>query len=212
MSPTYDPAILGTVTPDTKTLVLESRIAAYEQRDIALAIASADFPAGTYKLSLQFGGRTVALSALAEYEGTLAGTLDLATTETASIFRTLPVARVSVRAYLWDESGKVLWASGLVDLYRNDQAAEAVTPAPSASGVASGRVAVTEDERTVSVDLSAYGLGASPAIVASVIVPDGGINLFVVAIVFDSGTQTATITLNTDAPATGYEVAWMVPR
>jgi hypothetical protein len=202
-------AVTGTVGITDKTLTLTQRVALYEQRTITLDGTGGNFPAGTYKLQLTFGPRTVALAALSVSSGDLTGTLNLSTSQLEAVFDVLPVNRLRCMAVVWDAGGKVLWGRSLVDVYRNEYTDESPTPVTVRNQVLQGVVDITAGATSKTIDLSAYSVSATASVAGTVLIPSGGDNIFVVNVAF----TTASVVFGFNGPvSSGYKLAWMVAQ
>ena len=202
--------ITGTVDLEKQSLTLTNRVALYEVRTIELSASGGNFPAGTYKAEIVYGGRTIALSALSVSAGKLTGTLNLNTTQLAALFQVLPVHRVRPVMVVWDDGGKVLWARSSVDVWRNEWSDGDSDPVTVHDSIVRGSADIASGERDVVVVFGAGTVLASASIAASVIVPAGAPNLFVVATQFS--TSGATFTLNATPDRAGYKLTWMVAQ
>jgi hypothetical protein len=203
-------AITGAVGITDKTLTLTQRVALYEQRAINLDGTGGDIPAGTYKLQITFGARTVALAALSVSSGNLAGTLNLSTSQLEGVFAVLPVNRIRCMAVLWDSAGKVLWGRSPLDIYRNEYTDEAPTPVTVRCQVIQGSVSLQAGATSATVNLSSYNVLLTASVAGSILKPANGDNMFVTSVQFD-GAQ-IVFGFNGPIPATGYKLTWMVAQ
>ena len=202
--------ITGAVDLAKQRLTLDRRVALYEVREIELDAVGGDFPSGTYKAEIVYGGRTIALTALAVSDGKLTGTLNLSTTAAQALFLVLPVHRVRPVMVVWDDGGKVLWARSSIDLWRNEWSDGMAEPITVHDRLIRGSVDVESGQRVVEVDLTGQQVLPSASIAASVIVPEDALNLFVVATRFD--TDGASFTLSSTPEQSGYKLTWMVAQ
>jgi hypothetical protein len=208
---TISTTITGTMDLDDKSIALASRLGLYEVRTITLTDSDGNtFPAGTYRLAIAFGGRTVALAALTASTSTLSGSLSLSTTQLEALFAVLPNNRIPMTMVVWDATGKVMYGRERVDIWRNEYDAEDPTPVAVQNSVIQGTAAITAGARTVTVDVTGHGVLANASLAASVLVPAGQDNIYVVA--STRSATTLTFTLSSTTPATGYTLTWMVAQ
>jgi hypothetical protein len=208
-------SLTGTVAISTKALAITQRMALYEQRAITLSTTGGNFPSGNYRLQVTFGPRTVALAALTASGADVSGTLNLSTTQMEALFSVLPVDRLACQAVLWDATGKVRWGRSRVDVWRNEYTDETAAPVPVRNSVEQGVADITSGAQTVTVALTGVSVVDTASIAASVIVPSGQNNLFVVSVapVSSGGYITSIVfTLSAATAATGYKLSWMVAQ
>lgn len=207
---TLSTAINATASLATKAITITERIGLYEVRSISIvASATSDLPSGNYKLLLTYGGRTVALSALTASGNTLSGTLNLSTTQLEALFAVLPVDRLRVIANVWDATGKVQWARGGTDVWRNEYGEETAAPSAVQNSTEQGVADITNGATSVTVDLSALSITSGASIAGTVLLPSGAtVGVSVIGVTFS--TTSAVFQLSGAVPATGYKLSWMV--
>lgn len=201
--------ITGTVDPITKRIALTTAIAAREERDIEIE-SSETLDAGTYRLVLSFGGRTIAICGLTEADDSLSGTLNLATTQIDALFAILPMAKLRPICAIWNATGTELIGRSTVDLLRNEaDTDDDVTPVPVSGHVYTGNEAISNGATYVDVDMSSISPSANASIVGAVILPIGATEGMTIQGITRNG-STTRFEFQSAAPSTGYVLNWLV--